>query len=428
MLTTRLLLAVSLLMTGCGTDVAHHHARAVAPCSWSYFGDPRAVAHGDRVLTGCIGTEGTALVEDVDLRTGSRRRLSLFKGLEVDDHNNPSLVFFHGRLFAFSSPHSGYVYPRNRRSRVRYRISERPWAQGGGFGPARTIPLGRGCGLGYTYPNPVVSGGRLYLFLRGPCWVPYFTSTSDGVHWTAARTLLRGAGRRIRPYAKYAAAPDGSILMAFSDSHPASYKSSLYYLRFKDGRFTRADGSLAGALADLPLAIDRLDRVHAYSPAAGRAWPMDIAWDPAGAPVVAYSALVRGADVLRYGRWSGGRWETHAIARAGRDVFAYHNGGVTLDHRDPSWVVLSRTVGAHNEIEARHTPDRGASWTRTAVTRHSAEDNVRPVIPRGLAPGRRVVLYVSGRSPDYRSYDTSVMMSTDARSAPVDSGGAQGAS
>src|SRR5215204_755694 len=302
---------VLLLLCGCSQVVTKRFAmqpRVVAPCSWSYFGDPRSVAHERHVFTGCVGTDGHTVIEDFDLETGRRRMRTLFEPLEADDHNNPSLVFFHERLYAFSAPHSGYLYPRDRRSRMRYRVSERPWADGGGWGPVRTVPLGSGCGLGYTYPNPVVAGDRLYLFMRGPCWEPYFTSTADGRRWSAPRTLVRspspslqdgGGTRRVRPYTKYAAAPDGSIVMAFSDGHPASFKSSLYFVRFKDGRFFAADGSQIGTVADLPLRFDQLDRVERYGAARGRAWPMDVAQDAGGMPVIAYSSLTGTSDTFR---------------------------------------------------------------------------------------------------------------------------------
>ena len=58
---------------------------------------------------------------------------------------------------------------------MRYRVAAQPWARDGGWGAMRTVPIGAGCGLGYTYPNPVVAGDRLYLFMRGPCWEPYVT-------------------------------------------------------------------------------------------------------------------------------------------------------------------------------------------------------------------------------------------------------------
>jgi hypothetical protein len=399
--------------------------RTVSPCSWSYFGDPRAVAHGDRVITGCVDTAGRTVVEDYDVGSGRRRLQTVFEPLEVDDHNNPSLVFFRDRLFVFSSPHSGYLYPRDRRSQVRYRVSARSWGEGGAFGAVRTVPLGRGCGLGYTYPNPVVAGGRLYLFMRGPCWAPYFTWTDDGVRWAPPRTLVQapparlqdGSGsRRVRPYAKYAPARDGSVLMTFSDGHPASFKSSLYFARLTGDRFVRADGSVIGTLADLPFRFEQLDRVHPYGRGAGRAWPMDVAADATGAPVVAYTALHGTRDTFRYGRWDGAQWRTHAVAAAGQTLFSYHNAGATLDHADPRRVVLSRTVHGQNEIELRRTDDHGATWTARPLTHGSATFNIRPVIPRGRpADVPMVVLYVSGRATSFREYDTAVQMTIDDR-------------
>jgi BNR repeat-containing family member len=416
-----LLTFVLLLLPGCAAGAAVPAVHAVAPCSWSYFGDARSVAHEGHVYTACVGTDGSSLIEDFELATGRRRLRTVFEPLEVDDHNNPSLVVFRGELYAFSSPHSGYLYPRDRRSQMRYRV-----LRDGRWGPLRSVPLGSGCGLGYTYPNPVVGGDRLYLFMRGPCWAPYFTSTADGERWAAPRTLVRspspsrqdGRGtRKVRPYAKYASAPDGSVLMTFSDGHPGSFKSSLYFARLVGGRIHAADGRLIGTLADLPLRFHELDRVHAYSPAAGRAWPMDVALDRSGAPVAIYTALSGVHDTFRYARWDGRLWRTHPIAAAGRTLFSYHNSGATLDHADPSRVVLSRTIGGQNEIELRETADGGASWTLRPVTSRSHVFNIRPVIPRGLDDrGRLLVVYVAGSARSFREYDTTVVM----RSVPLE--------
>ena len=116
-------------------------------------------------------------------------------------------------------------------------------------------------------------------------------------------------------------------------------------------------------------------------------------------------------DTFRYARFDAGRWETHAVADAGEDVFGYHNQGATLDHADPRRVVLSRTVGDQHEIEQRVTADGGRTWEAHALTRDSAEFNVRPVIPRGLAPeDRGTVLYVAGRARHYRDYDTRLVL------------------
>jgi len=77
--------------------------RKITPCTWSYFGDPRSIAHGDWVHTGCIGTDGKAKLDQFNVATGEHRLLTLFRGLEVDDHNNPSLIFFRKKMYAFAS-------------------------------------------------------------------------------------------------------------------------------------------------------------------------------------------------------------------------------------------------------------------------------------------------------------------------------------
>ena len=53
----------------------------------------------------------------------------------------------------------------------------------------------------------------------------------------------------------------------------------------------------------------------------------------------------------RYARWTGRRWERHVIVRnSGPSISSaqferFYAGGITLDHRNPSIVYLSRRVG-----------------------------------------------------------------------------------
>jgi BNR repeat-containing family member len=396
--------------------------RQVTPCTWSYFGDPRAIAHRNWVFTGCISTDGRVKLDEYNLVSGDRRLLTLFRGLEVDDHNNPSLVFFRKKLYAFASEHAGYVYPRDRNSRMQYRVSKRDYGAGRAWGGTRTVPLGAGCGLGYTYPNPVVSGKRLYLFMRGPCWYPYYTSTADGKKWSAPKTLVLGppaSGRNVRPYAKYTTAPDGSILMTFSDGHPGSYKNSLYYMRFKNGRFYKADGRVIGTTRDLPFRLRQLDMVQRYSASKGRPWPMDIAFGSDGVPSIVYSSRVGDDDNFRYARWDGEKWVTRLISEAGGSLFGYRNGGITFNHSDPNWVVLTRLINGAHEVEVRHTEDQGRTWQTFQLTSNSTVLNFRPVFPRGITdPERLVVVYVSGAASSFRSYRTVVNMRIDTPPAP----------
>jgi hypothetical protein len=273
------------------------------------------------------------VIDRGDPRGSKYHRTTLYRGMEEDDHNNPSVVFFHSRLYAFSAPHSGHVYPRNRRMFVRYRVSR---GEGGtrGYARSRSVPI------------VPVAGGRMYLFVRGPCWKPYFTSTVDGIHWTHWRTLFNGP-RNMRPYAKYSSGPDGSVHMAFSDAHPSSYRTSLYYLRMRRGRLYRADGHRIGSIGSLPLRLGKLDLVAPYTRRAGRAWPEDIAVEK-GHPVVVYSSTIRHRGVFDYAWWSGTRWRRSHIVRAGRATPGYRNGGVSLNHAHPSWLVLVRAIRGHN--------------------------------------------------------------------------------
>ena len=396
--------------------------RRITPCTWSYFGDPRAIAYRNWVYTGCIGTDGKVKLDQYNLVSGKKRLLTLFRGLEVDDHNNPSLIYFRRKMYAFASEHAGYVYPRDRDSRMQYRVSKHDFGAGRAWGGTRTIALDRGCGLGYTYPNPVVSGKRMFLFMRGPCWYPYYTSTTDGKTWAAPKTLVLGppaVGRNVRPYAKYDSAPDGSILMTFSDGHPGSYKNNLYYMRYKSGRFYKADGTIIGTTRDLPFRLGQLDIVQRYSAAKGRPWPMDISFSSDGVPVIVYSSRVGDDDDFRYARWDGERWTTRLISEAGGSLFGYRNGGITFNHSDPDWVVLTRLIGGAHEIELRHTTDEGRTWEVYQLTTGSKILNFRPVFPRGITdPEKLVVVYVSGAASSFRSYRTVVNMRIDATPHP----------
>lgn len=407
---------------GDGTADLRSETRTIAPCSWSFFGDPRSVVHDRWIFTSCISARGTVLLERYDAVTRRHRLLTLRRGMERDDHNNGSLTFWRSRLWAFWAPHSGYLYPLDRRMRVEYRVSERAYGVTGGLSAIRRVPLPKGCGLGYTYPNPVVTRGRLYLFLRGPCWNPYFTSTADGRHWAKPRTLLLGRvvrRRHTRPYAKYAAGPDGSISMLFSDGHPDSFNSSLLYVRMKGRRFYRADGRLVGTVADLPLHASQLSRVHRYRPGRGRAWPMDVAVDGGRAPVALFTLLSSAGDTYWYSRWDGRRWVSHPLTRAGAFYGQYHNGGAALRHDDPSWVVLSSNAGAGTwgEISLFRTRDAGATWDERALTSGSTAANLRPVFPRGAsASGGSVVVFVRGTAADCRTYRMSLVMLSEVRS------------
>ena len=156
-----------------------------------------------------------------------------------------------------------------------------------------------------------------------------------------------------------------------------------------------------------------------YSASKGRPWPMDIAFSSDGVPVIVYSSRVGDDDDFRYARWNGERWETRLISEAGGSLFGYRNGGITFNHADPDWVVLTRLIDGAHEIELRHTPDEGRTWETYQLTTGSKILNFRPVFPRGITdPEKLVIVYVSGAASSFRSYRTVVNMRIDATPAP----------
>jgi hypothetical protein len=382
--------------------------------AWSYFGDARSITHGKRVFTGFISPGGDVWVVETDTETGRSQRRMIYEDLGVDDHNNPSLVFWRGRLMAFFSEHSGRVL---KGAKMRYRVARRRFSIRGGFGPVRRVPTNTPGGLGYTYPNPVRAGGRLFLFWRGGDWNPTFSWTADGRRWTRARTLVRGPGTAEhpeRPYAKYAEGPGATFDVVFSDAHVQNWRNSLYHLRFRRGIFYRADGRRIGTLAEAPFTRGEVGVVYRWRKGKGRAWPHDVASGRDGRPVVVYTRRrggPDGTDYFHYARFDGRRWVDRELISSGDGAPTFTSGGITLDHEEPGNVVLSRRIGEEYQVELWNTFDGGRRWFRSTLTRYEKGFSMRPVFPRGFhSTGRAVVVYFQGTADSYTDYDTRVVM------------------
>jgi hypothetical protein len=392
------------------------HKLTLGRGAWSYFGDARAIAHGRRVFTGWISTRGDVWVAEVDTRTLAITKKLIYRDLGVDDHNNPSLVWFHGRLMAFFCEHSGRVLGKH--AKMRYRLAREPYTVAAGFGPVRKVGTNTPGGLGCTYPNPVRSGHRLFLFWRGGDWNPTFSITTDGRHWTKARTLVKGPGTRRRPerpYAKYAEGPGDSFAVAFSDGHPKEWANSLYFLEYRRGAFYKPDGTLVGTLDDVPFQREQTDVLYRYDPASGRAWPHDVAWGPHGNPVVAYTRRIgggSGTDYFHYARWTGAGWSDEELTDAGAGAHTFTSGGITLMHEHPNNVLLSRTDGEWNQVELWTRPDiAGGPWSHFPLTASRNGFSIRAVFPREYTQRRRaVVLYFEGTANSFEDFDTRVKM------------------
>ena len=185
--------------------------------------------------------------------------------------------------------------------------------------------------------------------------------------WVPARELVC-FGNGQRPYAKYVGDGNRRIHGIFTDGHPEDFKNSLHYAALRGRDALRHGRAQARHLDDVPLHTSQLDHIYNYSDRGGRAWGHDIALTAEGRPRIVYTRRVAGRDTFYYAYHNGKRWISRKIVEAGAGRPSFHSGGATLDHEDPRFVYLSRTIGRWNQVEQWFTPDDGRSWTHRQLT------------------------------------------------------------
>ena len=376
--------------------------------SWSWFGDPRAVAlSAPQPITfaGWIGWQGQVTIGAYrrDLGTVTEHVIgSLFH----DDHSDPSiLVEPDKRLTVFWSAHNG--------QELYYRTTLRPediteW------GPVHDLPTNVLGKYGYTYPNPVIlpnEHNRLYLFFRGGDWSEdYATRRVDGT-WTTARQLVAQAGER--PYVKVATDGAAAVAFAFTNGHPRNVLTSVYYAEYRRGTIYGAGNRRITSLATAPITPSQADLVYDARRTGIRSWVWDTAVDD-GHPVILYATFPSPTNhAYWYARWNGRKWVSHLMTYAGPSIAPHsiefeYSPGMTLDHAHPSTVYLSRHVAGGWDIERWTTPDGGSTWRHTVVVAADHTQNIRPVVPRGADGGPLSLLWLRGQYNDYTTYRTSI--------------------
>lgn len=368
---------------------------------WCWFGDPRAIAGGSNIYLGWItGDTGNVEVGRFNMKTGGFAQGVVRRSLPTDDHSNPALLMRpDGHLVAFYSPHSGRrPLPPSLRNKLWYRISKK---KGGvvDWGREHTVPTNTPGRLGFTYPTPIRTKYRVYVFWRGGDWQPsYSTTTLDFRKWTAARDLLVGMPHE-RPYIKYDHWGT-AIRFAYVAAHPTRKATDLYFGELRGWAVRRADGTPIRSRRHLPFVYTKGERIYSWH-TDGRAWVWDIAHDSDGNPVIVYAVIrSKGSHAYRYARWTGHGWLDHRITEAGGHINLApgYSGGVTLDHNNPNVVYLSKESSkSHFELYKYETHDDGRTWLPPRwVTKNSDGANMRPFVPLGQT-GDKALLWLQGR-------------------------------
>ena len=208
---------------------------------------------------------------------------------------------------------------------------------------------------------------KLWLFWRGGGWNPTFSYTR-----TAANGCRRASS--CAPTARRGPTPSTSAT-ATAESTPSSatgtrtalqQQPALPALRGRGALRGRAGGGW-GPWLDVPLHISELDHIYRFT-APGAAPGRRTSRSP---PRAARGSSTPGAwrpDTFYYAYHNGETWVSRKIIEAGRGREHFGSGGASLDHEDPRFVYLSRTIGTWSQVEQWFTPDEGRTWKSRQLT------------------------------------------------------------
>ncbi len=399
--------------------------------AWCWYSDPRAVYFEGihkRTYSGWVDRYGDIHVGYYDHETGVTDTRVIFDGLQVDDHDNPSILFDdEGKLLIFFSKHSGANPLYLCRSEEPESINTIGEADRLALNDLERYPDMRDS---YTYSHPIrLSGeeGRIYIFWRGIDFKPsYAWSDDNGISWSKGGMYI--LPERIynmrRPYVKVSSDGHKRIHFAFTDGHPRNEdQNSIYYMYYEAGSLFKAGGEKIGDLGD-EIQPRQADCVYDAIISNEKAWIWDIASDGEGNPVIAYAKFPDDMHhIYSYARWNGKEWSNTDLVDAGSwfpetkegvsEREPNYSGGITIDKENAGIVYLSVNRDTVFEIEKWQTKNDGKSWMVSPITKGSSKNNVRPFAVRNAAEDNplQVLWMCNTRYVHYTDYHTSIQMS-----------------
>lgn len=408
---------------------------------WCWYQDERVIVQNNKLIIGSIangsGTGGSARSGDIevttcDLDVNTITRTTLHDNLQADDHDLP----------AFLALPDGYVISMYTRhlsdSLIHYRKTANPydttiWSS--------DVQLTRGASTSYSnlFRLSAENGGsgRIYDFYRGENYNPNFIiSNNNGASWTYGGWLIRKNNQR--PYVKYTSNNTDKVFFVCSNAHPREYwgsgfgGTSIYAGYVYQGGLYKLDGTKLRDITTTDAAAPESLTLVYQGDNTHRAWPTDIHLDSGGHPYLAFSVQVAssgsfdGSDLRYfYARWDGSQISTVPLAHAGTALYADENdysGLVALDPNNPDVLYISTNAdpvtgaalisGAdgrrHYEILKGTSSDSGNTWAWEYITRDSAVNNIRPIVPVWDGPDT-ILLWMRGTYTSYTNYNTQIV-------------------
>jgi rhamnogalacturonyl hydrolase YesR len=364
--------------------------------AWCWFSDPRAVYYEGkhrRTYAAWVDSYGDVIVGYYDHDAKKIASKVLEDNFEIDDHDNPSLLFIpDGRLMVFFTKHSS-KYPillftmKNSEDISSWERKELR------LNDEETY---KGFHSSYTYANPVMlsaENNRIYLFWRGIDYKPNYSYSDDmGKSWRKSRILI--LPERIynlrRPYLKVTSNGKDKIAFAFTDGHPRNEsENSVYYMYYKNGAFYDAENNEIGKLDGEPVKPQNASLVYDAKLTKQKAWVWDVALDRDENPVIVYSKFPDDTNhIYCYARWNKKSWNNYDLVNSGKwfpetpdgaiEREPNYSGGISIDHENPNVVYLSVKRDSVFEIE-KWKLEKNKKWIAENITKGSSKNNVRPV-------------------------------------------------
>ena len=106
---------------------------------------------------------------------------------------------------------------------------------------------------------------------------------------------------------------------------------------------------------------------------------MDVAATTDASPVIVYVRLRKRSSEYRYVTWEDGKWEDRHVCTTPLLLCrSDYPAGLTIDHRDPRVIYVSRKRAGRFGVEAWATADDGETWAREPLTTSTDADSFRP--------------------------------------------------
>jgi hypothetical protein len=294
-----------------------------------------------------------------------------------------------------------------------------------------------------TYNNPwkMSSEGRYYNFVRSVDTSPTFLFSEDeGQTWTYGGRLTASAQQGYNAgYYKYWGNGTDRIDFFATEAHPRDADTSVFHGYIEGGKTYDSSGAEqdddlfdtnAPGITDFTRVFAAGQSINGIT--LNALWNLDIARYADGTIGVLWQGRVggRGKDNtnpqhrILYSRFDGTQWTSTYLVRGGRTLYRNQSdwweedylGGAALDPDDPHVIYVSTPIDprddstdhGNHEIWKGVTCDDGATFQWTPMTMNSANENLRPVVPKWDA-NNTAVLWFRGNYQTAQMYSAEVV-------------------